>query len=119
MVKLDECIGDVLFISFRDLDRMKDVGINQNGHYKLAGYDQLGLWFEHPGIVIQQTEDENGRPLPQEKQNNQHIKANFMVHWDNVNSLMHYPDRIGFDLDQVKVKIGFQVLPKKNVKIND
>ena len=58
---------------FHDLDRLKDVGIKQNGHYKLAGYDQLGLWLEHPGITIQKLEDKSGRPLPSSKQKKEHI----------------------------------------------
>ena len=119
MVKLDKCIGDVLFISFCDLDRMKDVGIKRNGHYKLLGYDQLGLWFKHPGIIIQQTEDGNGRPVPKNKQKKEQIKAHFIVRWDNINSLMHYPDRIGFDLEQAKIKVGFQVISKSNSLNND
>ena len=71
---MDDIIGDVIFISFRDHERMKEIGIQEtSGHYMLKGYDQLGLWLEHPGILIQHLEDENGRPLPQEKQNNQQL----------------------------------------------
>ena len=58
MIKLDDIIGDIVFISFRDTERMKDIGIEaSSGHYMLKGYDQLGLWLEHPGIVIQHMED--------------------------------------------------------------
>ena len=109
MIKLDKFVGDVIFISFRDVARLKDVGIKKNGHYKLAGYDQLGLWLEHPGIIIQKLEDKSGRPLPLEEQVKERISANFMVHWDNINTLMHYPDRKGYDFpNHYRKKIGFR-----------
>ena len=75
MVNLDKIIGDVIYISFRDLGRMKDIGIQQaSGHYMLKGYDQLGLWLEHPGIIIRQLEDGKGRPLPTEEQTQEEIE---------------------------------------------
>ena len=53
MINLDEIIGDVIFISFRDVNRFKDIGITTpSGHFLLKGYDQMGLWLEHPGIVL-------------------------------------------------------------------
>ena len=109
MIKIDKIIGDIIFISFRDIERMKDIGINaSSGHYLLKGYDQLGLWLEHPGILIQHLEDKDGKPLPVEKQSKEEIDAAFMVHWDNINVMMHYPGREGYDFpDQFKKKIGF------------
>ena len=114
-MKLDDIIGDVIFISFRDSGRMNEIGIEEtSGHYMLKGYDQLGLWLEHPGILIQHLEDERGHPLPSEKQSTEEIDAVFMVHWDNVNTMMHYPGRKEFDFpDQYRKKIGFRFKGKK------
>ena len=114
-MKLDDIIGDVIFISFRDPERMKEIGIQEtSGHYMLKGYDQLGLWLQHPGILIQHMEDERGHPLPPEKQSKEEIDAVFMVHWDNVNTMMHYPNRKEFDFpDQYRKKIGFRFKEKK------
>ena len=65
MLKIDDMIGDVLFIAFRDMGRMKEIGIDeQSGHFLLKGYDRIGIWLEHPGITIQHTEDVKGRPIP-------------------------------------------------------
>ena len=51
MTNLDEIIGDIIFISFADLERFKDIGITSpSGHFLLKGYDQMGLWLEHPGL---------------------------------------------------------------------
>ena len=114
-MKIDDIIGDVIFISFRDPERMKEVGIQEtSGHYMLKGYDQLGLWLEHPGILIQHMEDEKGLPLPPEQQSQEEIDAVFMVHWDNVKTLMHYPHRQGFDFpNQYRKKIGFRFKVKQ------
>jgi len=112
MIKLENFIGDIIYISFRQLDRFKDIGISQNGHYKLKGYDQLGLWLEHPGILIKRVVDISGNSIPLKDQTEEQVQADFMVHWDNVNSLLHYPDRVGFDFDDNKTKIGFKVANK-------
>ena len=109
-MKLDDIIGDIVFISFRNYERLKEIGIlKPSGHYMLKGYDQLGLWLEHPGIIIQHIEDEKGRPLPTNRQSQEEIDAIFMVHWDNVNTMMHYPNRKGYDYpDPFRKKIGFR-----------
>jgi len=114
-VKLDDIIGDVVFISFRNLDRIKEIGIQETtGHYKLKGYDHLGLWLEHPGVIIKHIEDKTGHPLPSGQQSEKKIDAIFLAHWDNVNTMMHYPNRKGFDFpDQVTKKIGFRFNEKK------
>ena len=120
-MNLDDIIGDVIFISFRDSDRMKEIGIKEtSGHYMLKGYDKLGLWLEHPGILIQHMEDTKGRPLPSDQQFREEIDAVFLVNWDNVNTMMHYPNRKGFDFpDQYRKKIGFRFKENKDLKTNE
>ena len=69
----------------------------------------MGLWFAHPGIVLINNEDESGNLLPANKQTKENITADFIVTWDNVNTLMHYPDRESFDLpSEFDKKIGFR-----------
>ena len=115
-MKLDDIIGDVIFISFRNPERMKEIGIeDHSGHYMLKGFDQLGLWLEHPGILIQHMEDEEGKPLHPEEQSHEEIEAVFIVKWDNVNTLMHYPKRKGFDFpNKFRKKIGFRFKEKND-----
>ena len=110
MINLDGIIGDIIFISFGDLKRFKDIGITESsGHFLLKGYDQMGLWLEHPGIVIIRTEDKTGSPLPVSEHIKENIAADFIVTWDNVNTIMHYPKREGFDLpSELNKKIGFR-----------
>ena len=110
MIKLDDIIGDLIFISFRDLGRFKDIGISESsGHYLLKGYDQMGIWVEHPGIIIMRSEDKNGKPLPVSNHTKEKISADFIVTWDNINTIMQYPEREGFDLpNELNKKIGFR-----------
>ena len=110
MIKLDDMIGDIIFISFGNLERFKDIGITESsGHFLLKGYDQMGLWLEHPGIVIIRTEDKAGSPLPVSKHIKENIAADFIVTWNNVNTIMHYPEREGYDLpNEFNKNFGFR-----------
>tara|TARA_B100000700_G_C14686867_1_gene687990 strand:- start:225 stop:560 length:336 start_codon:yes stop_codon:yes gene_type:complete len=110
MFKIEDSIGDVVYISFRDFERYRDIGISSNsGHYFLRGFDNLGIWLEHPGIILAKTEDENGKPIPEDQIKKEKVNANFLITWDNVNSIMHYPDREGFDFpSEFKLDVGFK-----------
>jgi len=111
MINLDEIIGDVIFISFKDMNRFKDIGITSpSGHFLFKGYDQMGLWLEHPGIVLIRNEDKSGNPLPVAKHSKENIAADFIVTWDNMNTIMHYPSREGFDFpSEFDKNIGFNL----------
>ena len=111
MIKLEDIIGDLIFISFGNIERFKDIGITESsGHYLLKGYDQIGMWLEHPGIVIIRSEDKTGNPLPVSKHTKENIAPDFVVTWDNVNTIMHYPERDGYDFPSEfeKMKLGFR-----------
>ena len=110
MFKIEDAIGDVVFITFRDFDKIKDLGINsRSGHYLIKGFDHIGIWLEHPGVILAKTVDENGKPIPDDKIIQEKVKANFLVTWDNINSMMHYPDREGYDFpSEFKLDIGFK-----------
>ena len=114
MLKIDDMIGDVLFIAFRDMGRMKEIGIDeQSGHFLLKGYDRIGIWLEHPGITIQHAEDVKGRPIPTNMQKCEEIDAVFIVNWDNINTMMHYPNRKGYDFpEKLRKEIGFRIYKK-------
>ena len=65
--------------------------------------------MEHPGVVIARTEDKDGKPIPENKIKKEKIDASFLVTWDNINSIMHYPKREGFDFpSEFDVEIGFK-----------
>jgi hypothetical protein len=98
MMTLDEIIGDIVYISFRDVKPYEEIGItDQSGHFLVKGHDHMGVWILHPGLVSVITEDKKGNKLPKKKQIREEIKATFLITWDNIVTIMHYPDREGYD----------------------
>ena len=118
MINIDDIIGDIIFISFRNIEKFKDIGITKSsGHFLLRGYDQMGIWLEHPGIIIMRSEDKNGKPLPVSDHTKENFAADFIVTWDNVNTIMHYPEREGFDFpSEFNKKFGFHFEHKEEEK---
>lgn len=111
MFVTDDIIGDVVLFSFQDVTNFSDIGISDSkGHYLVKGLDHLGLWLQHPGLCIITSEDENGKPLPTSKHKKEEIEASFFVPWHQIKTMMHYPNREGYDFpkDLFKKKIGFR-----------
>ena len=43
-------------------------------------------------------------------QNREKIDSVFLVKWDNIETIMHYPERKGYDFPpDYKMKIGFEI----------
>lgn len=111
MMKLDDIIGDIVFIALRDVERYASIGLKDNlGHFKIQGFDHYGLWVSHPGLMLYIKEDESGVPYPPDKIQKEELKANFIITWDNILTIMHYPDRKGFDFpNEFDRNIGFSL----------
>ncbi len=116
MFNVEEIIGDIVFLSFVDKTRLTDVGIQvKAGHFLIRGHDHLGLWVEHPGLFLTHAEDEKGKPLPVANQSTEQIPANFLIPWDHINTIMHYPDREGYDFpSEFEKDIGFKFSNKED-----
>ena len=68
----------------------------------------MGIWVEHPGLTLSKTEDDKGRPLPQSKVIKEELAATFLITWDIIKTIMHYPDRKGYDFpSEFDKNIGF------------
>ena len=107
MFTTEDIIGDIVFISFRDSDRYKDLGITEaSGHFHVKGYDGFGIWVSHPGlVVVHSSKDKSNDDVK-----NEEIDANFMISWDNVKTIMHYPEREGYDFpSEFDRNIGFKI----------
>ena len=111
MFKTEDVVGDVIFIAFHDKTMLNHVGLDlECGHFKIMGYDNFGLWVEHPNLYSVILEDSNGKPLPPGKEKKEHIEANIFVQWSNIKTLMHYPNRKGFDFpSEFDKDIGFKI----------
>ena len=90
---------------------LQNVGIDsESGHFKVKGFDHLGLWVEHPGLYNMVLEANDGKPLPPGKEKKEFIEANLFISWSNIKTLMHYPDRKGFDFpSEFDKNIGFKL----------
>tara|TARA_B110000263_G_C15137352_1_gene431726 strand:+ start:56 stop:400 length:345 start_codon:yes stop_codon:yes gene_type:complete len=110
MFKSEDIIGDIVFISFNNEEYLKEVGIaSPSGHYLVKGHDHLGLWLQHPGIFIKKTKDKNGNPIPLGIQKEDQIDGFFLVMWNFINTIMHYPDRDGYDFpSEFNKDVGFK-----------
>ena len=80
----------------------------------VQGIDNFGIWVSHPNLEIIHSEDNTGKPIPPEKMLRELIEANFLISWDNIKTIMHYPKRDGYDFpSEFDKDIGF-VVKKKN-----
>ena len=109
MFSVDQIVGDVVYIKFKDPSFLTDIRIDQRqSHFLVKGEDNLGIWLEHPKLEFLKSEDSEGKPLPSNKQSVLRIDATFLVHWHNISTIMHYPNREGFDFpSEFDKNIGF------------
>ncbi len=97
MFKTEDIIGDVVFVSLVNEQDFKLIGIKRSGHYLVKGLDHKGLWLQHPGITTKNQEITS------------YIKEGvFLVFWSQINTILHYPNREGYDFpSEFDKEIGF------------
>ena len=97
MFKTEDIIGDIVFVSLVNHQDFKLIGITKSGHYLVKGIDNIGLWLQHPGITTKNQEITS------------YIKEGvFLVMWNQINTIMHYPNREGYDFpSEFDKEIGF------------
>tara|TARA_B100002052_G_C15870495_1_gene594461 strand:+ start:946 stop:1278 length:333 start_codon:yes stop_codon:yes gene_type:complete len=110
MFTVENIIGDIVFLSFRDKSFLAKLAISEEvSHFKILGQDQLGLWVEHPKLTFRYTTDKNGNPIAKENQKTEEVDAIFLVAWGNIDTIMHYPEREGYDFpSEFDTDIGFK-----------
>jgi len=103
MFKSEHIIGDIVFVSFVNAKEFKDIGITSSSHYLIKGLDHLGLWLQHPGLLS----SKNSKVV---SKFNNHIKEGvFLVLWNQINTILHYPNREGYDFpNEFDKEIGFK-----------
>jgi len=109
MFTVENIIGDVVFLSLRDTSFLTKLAIPEKlSHFKVLGQDQLGLWVEHPKLTFKYTKDKSGKTVSEDKQKTETVDAVFLIAWGNIDTVMHYPNREGFDLpSEFDKEIGF------------
>ena len=113
MFTTEDIIGDIIYISFRDKNRYSEIGVSGDVHYKVLGYDNFGIWVKHPWLEKTITVDKHGKPIRTDDVVHKEIDSNFLILWSNILTLMHYPDRKGFDFpSEFNKKYGFKIKDK-------
>ena len=110
MFTVENIIGDIVFLSLRDKEFLTKLAIPEHvSHFKILGQDNLGLWAEHPQLTFKYTTDKSGKPVPEDKQKVETVDAVFLIAWGNIETIMHYPEREGFDFpSEFDTEIGFK-----------
>ena len=110
MFTVENIIGDIVFLSLRDTSFLTKLAIpEQLSHFKVVGQDQLGLWVEHPKLTFKYTKDKSGKTVPEDEQKTETVDAVFLIAWGNIDTVMHYPNRKGFDFpSEFDKEIGFK-----------
>ena len=109
MFTSENIIGDIVFVSFKEKEFLANLAIpEQITHFKILGHDGLGLWLEHPKLTFRFTTDKNGKPVPKSDQKTEEVDAVFLAPWPKIETIMHYPNREGFDFpSEFEKHIGF------------
>ena len=109
MMQLEHIVGDVVCIVLRDPNSLKEINLNERINWlKVRGFDKMGLWVEHPDLVVVKTE-EGGKPIPPKKRTSERLDASVLITWDNVQTIMHYPNRDGYDFpSEFDKNVGFK-----------
>ena len=110
MFTVENIIGDIVFLSLRDTAFLSKLAIPEElTHFKVKGQDQLGLWVEHPKLTFKYTRDKAGKAVPKNEQKTETVDAVFLIAWANIDTVMHYPEREGFDFpSEFETDIGFK-----------
>ncbi len=113
MMKIENIVDDIVLLILDNPEPLKDLGLNQSSIYtRIKGYDEYGLWIEHPGLKIPQLPDEKtlkAGKIP-EKPKYQTVVSTVLISWNFVLSIVHFPNVKGFDFpNPFEHQIGFEL----------
>jgi len=108
---LSDIVGDVVQVILNEPGQLANLGFEKTSLFlQVVGVDEVGIWFTHPSYTVIKVNDEEGKPLPPDEQIHTQVDANFLIRWDQIATIVHFPDREGFDFPSPFEKhIGFVV----------
>ncbi|MEE9161379.1 MAG: hypothetical protein V3U35_00270, partial [Candidatus Neomarinimicrobiota bacterium] len=111
VMSLSDIVVDVVQILLKETAELADLGFEKTSLFlQVVGVDEFGVWAAHPNYVVVKVNDAEGKPLPRKKQVKERVDANFLIRWEQIGSIVHFPDREGFDYPSPFEKhIGFVV----------
>ena len=103
-MKIDEVMDDVILLVLDGHEPLKELGIDKNKIYvKVVGYDEYGLWVEHPAFQVPVIKD--GKSSGEKN-----VNASMLIPWGFIASVVHFPGVEGFDFpNPFDAQIGFNI----------
>ena len=108
MMKIETIVGDVVLLVLQDAETLKELGIQKNKIYaRVAGYDENGIWIEHPNFQIPRMENPDDKDS---KITTETVTASVLIAWPYVCSIVHFTGVEGFDFhDHFDKNIGIEI----------
>ena len=108
MMKIETIVGDVVLLVLQEIESLKEMGIQKNKIYaKVVGYDENGIWIEHPNFQIPKMEDPNNKDT---KIVTESVIASVLIAWPFITSIVHFPHVEGFDFpNPFDLNFGFDI----------
>ncbi len=108
MMKIESIVGDVVLLVLQEVESLKEMGIQKNKIYaRIAGYDENGIWIEHPNFQIPRMDDPNNKDS---KVAMETVTATVLIAWPFITSIVHFPNVEGFDFpNPFDFQVGFDI----------
>ena len=104
---IDRVINDRVMLILREVDGLRAAGLQEQNFYaKVVGRDHIGLWIENPKFEIVRMRGEDGTIIPLEKRTKEEYVAHILIPWGNVRSIVHFPQREGFEFEEGTKPLG-------------
>jgi len=117
VMETSDIVGDVVQVFLKEPEELANLGFDKPSYFlKVMGVEDIGIWVAHPGYAIARVNDEDGKPLPADEQIHTMVDANFLIRWEQIATIVHFPNREDFDFPSPFEKhIGF-VVPTEEVE---
>jgi hypothetical protein len=104
---IDKVINDRVMLILRDVEGLRAAGVNEHNFYaKVVGRDHIGIWIENPKFEVTRMRYEDGTIIPPEQRVKEEYIANILIPWGNVRSIVHFPQRSGYDYEEATKPLG-------------
>jgi hypothetical protein len=104
---IDKVINDRVMLVLREVDGLRAAGVSEHNFYaKVVGRDHIGLWIENPKFEITRVRREDGTIIPPDERVKEEYIANILIPWGNVRSIVHFPQRSGYDYEEITKPLG-------------
>jgi hypothetical protein len=109
MMSINNIVGDVVQVLLKEPGELSKLGFEKMSLFlQVVGIDEMGIWVGHPNYMVVKVNDDEGKPLPPDQQVRTQVEANFIIRWEQIATLVHFPNREGFDFpDPFEKHIGF------------